>query len=329
MSIEMPDLNSTKIKTVATVITPTMAIKWLEGNVHNRSISTKTVNAFARDMLLGHWLITHQGIAFAKDGTLIDGQHRLWAVVESKKSVLMNVTTGLDLKTQDAIDIGRNRSVRDIIALQRKSNKQDGKEPKRIRSVHVGIARMLCEQTGIMRPTTPEQIEVYGKFEPAILAAIDMYPRIVPRLQNASIGCVITRAILAGENKDKIARFVYILTEGMPGEGSTLTETDRMVITLRRLLTDSNPSRNDVYHKTERVLRAYLDDERMTNIYAASVELFRIPGEKPLTTKELGGLTPSQRRKRGAQLPYNKFTPNANKKGTKSYASYIDGARPA
>jgi hypothetical protein len=310
--VEMPDLASTKIKTVATVITPTMAVKWLEGNIHNRDISQKTVNAFARDMILGHWLITHQGIAFAKDGTLIDGQHRLWAVVESKKSVLMNVTTGLDLKTQNAIDIGRNRSVRDIIALQRKSEKQDGKDTsKRVRSVHVGIARMLCEQTGILRPTTPEQIDAYNKFEPAIVAAIDMYPRIVARLQNASIGCVITRAILAGEDRDKIAKFVYILTEGMPASGEVLTEYDRMVITLRRLLTDTNPNRGDVYHKTERVLRAFLDDERMTNIYAASVELFRIPGEKPLTGKEMGGLKASQRRKRGAKLPYNKFAPKS------------------
>jgi hypothetical protein len=325
MTTEMPDINSTKIKTVATVITPTMAIKWLEGNTHNRDVSTKTVNAFARDMLLGHWVITHQGIAFSKDGTLIDGQHRLWAVVESKQSVLMNVTTGLDMATQNAIDIGRNRSVRDIIALQRKSEKQDGKEPpKRIRSVHVGIARMLCEQTGILRPTTPEQIEAYTKFEPAILAAIDMYPRIVPRLQNASIGCVITRAILAGENKEKIGKFVYILTEGMPGAGNTITDYDRMVIMLRRLLTDSHPNRHDVYHKTERVLRAFLDDEKMANIYAASTELFRIPGEKPLTNKELGGLTPTGRRKRGAKLPYNKYAPK-KKMSQRSYVSYLAG----
>jgi hypothetical protein len=327
MTIEMPDINSTKIKTIATVITPTMAIKWLEGNVHNRTLSQKTVDAFARDILLGHWVITHQGIAFAKDGTLIDGQHRLWAVVESKKAVLMNVTTGLDLSTQNAIDIGRNRSVRDIIALQRKSRTQDGKESKPVRSVHVGIARMLCEQTGIARPTTPEQIEAYNKFEPAILEAIGMYPRIVPRLQNASIGCVITRALLAKENRDKVARFVYILVEGMPGEGSALTACDRMVITLRRLLTDTNPSRNDVYHKTERVLRAFLDDERMTNIYAASVELFKIPGEKPLTNRELGALAPNHRRKRGANLPYNKFTPK--KSASKSYAAYIQNERPA
>lgn len=293
---------TSKIKTAATLITPTMAIKWLEGNTHNRDVSQPTVDAFARDIVMGRWVMTHQGIAFAANGTLIDGQHRLWAVVEAKKNVLMNVTTGLPLSTQDAIDTGRNRSVRDIIALR---SRKDGQPlPKKIRNVHTGIARMLCEQLGIDRPTVQEQIKCFTDHAAAILAAIDMFPRIVPRIQNASVGCVVTRAILAGEKKDQLAAFVYILTEGMPESGNTITESDRLVIKLRRLLTDENPSRSDVYHKTERVLRAYLDGERMANIYAASVELFLIPGEKPLTAKKMAGLNPSERRKRGANVPY-------------------------
>lgn len=46
----------------------------------------------ARDIKEGHWDSTHQGIAIASDGTLIDGQHRLLAIVEAGKSVKMNVT---------------------------------------------------------------------------------------------------------------------------------------------------------------------------------------------------------------------------------------------
>ncbi len=40
----------------------------------------------------GHWDTTHQGIAIASDGTLVDGQHRLLAIVESGVTVRMNVT---------------------------------------------------------------------------------------------------------------------------------------------------------------------------------------------------------------------------------------------
>ena len=42
----------------------------------------------ARDMKAGHWRLTHQGIAFDPAGVLIDGQHRLWAIVESDTTLL-------------------------------------------------------------------------------------------------------------------------------------------------------------------------------------------------------------------------------------------------
>ena len=65
---------------------PDLAARWLDGNTHNRPLKQTLVDRFVRDMQAGRWRLTHQGIAFDADGMLIDGQHRLWAIVISATS---------------------------------------------------------------------------------------------------------------------------------------------------------------------------------------------------------------------------------------------------
>lgn len=71
-------------------VTPKIAKEWLERNaVNNRKINPNRVRMYAEDMRSGNWKLTHQGVAFDADGQLIDGQHRLAAVVKSGVSVRM------------------------------------------------------------------------------------------------------------------------------------------------------------------------------------------------------------------------------------------------
>jgi len=86
-------------------------------NTHNRKISQAVVDKYATDMKNGKWKATHQGLAFDKNWTLLDGQHRLWAVIESGVTVEMAVTTGMDKETLLAIDGGRARRAQDQVYL--------------------------------------------------------------------------------------------------------------------------------------------------------------------------------------------------------------------
>lgn len=58
-------------------VTPEMASRWLKLNLNNRTVNHNNVDAIAKDILSNDWDTTHQGIAIAADGTIIDGQHRL------------------------------------------------------------------------------------------------------------------------------------------------------------------------------------------------------------------------------------------------------------
>lgn len=96
-------------------ISPEQAAKWLERNDNNRNVNVAKVKKMAKDMREGHWDTTHQGIAIASDGTLVDGQHRLLAIVESGVTVRMNVT--FNAAKSQHIDSGNIRSMANRVQM--------------------------------------------------------------------------------------------------------------------------------------------------------------------------------------------------------------------
>ncbi len=99
-------------------VTPSQASAWLSTNANNnRKISTTIVNQYARDMIAGRWEITGEAIKFDTTGRLIDGQHRLTAVVMSKKTVQMAVITGLESKIMHVLDTGKARGGGDALTI--------------------------------------------------------------------------------------------------------------------------------------------------------------------------------------------------------------------
>lgn len=103
-------------------ITPTLAEKWLNQNTHNRRVRDNAVHGYARDMAAGNWAENGESIKFAKDGTLLDGQHRLHAIVQSSVTLRMLVVTGLETIAQETMDDGRKRSVADALTLRGEHN---------------------------------------------------------------------------------------------------------------------------------------------------------------------------------------------------------------
>lgn len=106
-----------KITITVMDIGPDTAERWLKLNVRNRNLSPKVVSAYARDMAAGRWVENGESIKFAKDGTLLDGQHRLAAIVKSGAVVRIAVAEGLAAFTQDTMDTGRKRTTGDMLGI--------------------------------------------------------------------------------------------------------------------------------------------------------------------------------------------------------------------
>jgi hypothetical protein len=96
-------------------ITPDMARVMLGSNKNNRKLRKHRVRQYAEEMLRGQWQVTGEAIKFAKDGSLLDGQHRLHAIVESGVTVEMLVVGDLDLSTFKVLDSGMTRRPVDVL----------------------------------------------------------------------------------------------------------------------------------------------------------------------------------------------------------------------
>jgi hypothetical protein len=76
-------------------ITPEIAQDMMKYNTCNRPLSKNTVAKYASMMKKGEWYLSHQAIAFTKDekgnSILVDGQHRLAAVMQSGTTVTSTV----------------------------------------------------------------------------------------------------------------------------------------------------------------------------------------------------------------------------------------------
>lgn len=107
---------SEPMETRLTLVTPSMAREWLARNTDNRPLRPGVVEGFLVAWRRGEWKVTHQGIAFAKSGRLLDGQHRLTFISElpENTTVPMNVSADLDEDAFDAIDQGFKRTVSDL-----------------------------------------------------------------------------------------------------------------------------------------------------------------------------------------------------------------------
>lgn len=99
-------------------ITPEEAEELLQANTHNRPLRAPRVDQLAEAMRRGEWIVNGETIKIAEDGTLIDGQHRLQAVVDSGVTIETLVIRGLPLEVQDTVDTGRRRRLADILSIE-------------------------------------------------------------------------------------------------------------------------------------------------------------------------------------------------------------------
>jgi hypothetical protein len=104
---------------IVMLVTPEIAQDWLENrNLHNRRKSNVTARKYSKTIRGERWKCTHEGIAFDRDGFLIDGQHRLMAIVETGITVKMFVipfVEGMDEDTFGVLNSGNRRQAAQML----------------------------------------------------------------------------------------------------------------------------------------------------------------------------------------------------------------------
>lgn len=99
-------------------ITPAIATHILKYcNTLNRKINKRWINFLADAIKKGEWQLNGEPIIFSKELRLIDGQHRLHAIVLANKDVDTYVTTDVAEENFVSIDTGHARSGSHVLGI--------------------------------------------------------------------------------------------------------------------------------------------------------------------------------------------------------------------
>jgi hypothetical protein len=104
------------------LVTPAMAQEWLLANDNNRTLRQQKVHQYARDMAEGRWTLGADMICFAADGRLLNGQHRLNAVIISGCTVMFAVQHNTPPESMANMDTGASRKAGDFLNWAGESN---------------------------------------------------------------------------------------------------------------------------------------------------------------------------------------------------------------
>jgi len=181
------------------LLTPERATELLEHNALNRPLNDGHVRRLARQIIEDKWRFNGDTIKIADTGDVLDGQHRLWAVIEAKKAVETIVVSGIARDAFATIDTLRKpRSGGDVIALAGES---------RYRGVIASaLAWLLRWQRGVLEEFRAPQNRIENS---DIEAAFAAHPGIVRAVER-------TRNIKSLANQPIMAFLYYVLTNRNP-----------------------------------------------------------------------------------------------------------------
>lgn len=99
------------------LMTPDMAMDLLQHNTLNRPLSDGHMQRIARQISEGKWQFNGDTIKIADTKAVVDGQHRLWAIIEAKVPVMTGIVYGVPESAFSTVDtLRKNRSGADILS---------------------------------------------------------------------------------------------------------------------------------------------------------------------------------------------------------------------
>lgn len=155
-----------------------MAKAMLEANTKNRRVKAPVVARYAKEMTEGRWKEdTGELIKISKSGVVLDGQHRLLAVVRSNRPIPFHVARSVDDNVFSVLDSGSIRNSSDAFYIS--GIKHSNIIPSIIQNFELLKYGLPIAQQVNQRKTTSELLAIYeeapDKWESIALAAMRLY----------------------------------------------------------------------------------------------------------------------------------------------------------
>lgn len=270
-------------------VTPTIAEYWLHHhNQNNRVRRASVIRQYQRDIEESQWQETGETISFDRDGQLVNGQHRLSAIILAGRSIQMLVVTGLDPKVRSYIDTQAKRSLADAMeSLKDPAFTGDGAAAHYRNMAAAMWVRMMYGITHAQHPTRHQVLTFAQQHREAGAFALRLFMAGHPKKPGVIVAPVmaafargfyhyrerldeleaLSRAIITGIQISPRDRVSVLLVDALQGNGHAKKPAN------------DHSGRIEAYGKTARTIKAYMDDEQVGRLYAPQTEPFPLPEE--------------------------------------------------
>lgn len=218
--------------TKTVVIDPIWAELILEKNGRNRPLSHPRIARYSRALIAGRWNFTGDAIQIDWNEDLLNGQHRLHAIVLSGVSMQVNLVTGLPPESQRYMDQGRARSAGNQLAVEGMSS---ATQIAAIVKVYLAWAggQLTTEVKGVLG-ATDEIVEYAHEHKEQLQRAVTLADRVRKNIKvmTGATGAVAYRALMLDD--EAAEEFFNVLAHGANLElGSPILTFRNHVMKLR------------------------------------------------------------------------------------------------
>lgn len=241
------------------LITPEMAKALLDYNPMNRNITDGVVDGYRRDINNDRWINSHESIGIDTGGNLMDGQHRLIAIIEANKAQVVYVTFQVPPEARFVVDGGKKRPT---------SQKLKFIDPSLNTKVpSVAISMMRGTASSAPRYTDSEKAEFVHLHGEVILKV----QRSLPPSPRADVVAAICKAVI-WHSEELIMPFAAQIKKLKFDDGDP---AKALFLYLTKAKTSGKKIKPaEVYKKTLAALQAYIEGRNLTRLYDRDEDFF-------------------------------------------------------
>jgi hypothetical protein len=259
-------------------VTPKMAADWLNANKINRALRAGIVEKYASDMRAGKWTQCTVAVSFYDDGNIADGQHRLWAIVESGATVPFIVARGLTRPDGLNIDTGLTRRLADNARISGSGENLTHEFVAACRAIEYGARR----ETNPVASSFAAKLEYIFRHREAAEWACTHGPR-GKTIRNSAMLGAIGRAYYAEGPGERLIRFCEVAGGAYSeGRSESAAVTIRNYMIAKGSATLSDIGWLEMFLKIQNAIAYFMRGSSLTILRAVNDEAY--PLGRKMTT---------------------------------------------
>ena len=261
-------------------MTPEWACQILaKQNTNNRTLRGAIVRRYAEAIRNNEWRLTQQGIAIDKNGVLLDGQHRLAAIVRAEKPVEIAMAVNCEPEIFKVLDTGATRKASDVLHMQ-------GAKHRTVAATAIKQLIMYRENPDkvwrgrVRYPSHAEISEFYEQFSTQVDRSTEIATRSYGAFRQLNKSAISTFVMLTMEKNYRMSVVEYFLEK--VSRGVDLSE-DSAILKYRSSLMNGNVVKDarSVNNGGQLHINALIKAFNLT-VSGVTVKLFKAPPVAPM-----------------------------------------------